>query len=159
MSSQTGTGSQSGTTRARGGRKRGASSRTAERASPRSGAKRTITQTIRQLPAYLRLLLGLMTDNRVAVVDKALVFGAIAYILLPTDLIPDFIPFLGQVDDVFLLTTSLQRLIHQAGRRVVLSHWSGDPDELADLNLTRVLTAAAFFLPPRMRRRLKMLGR
>ena len=39
---------------------------------PRAGAKRTITQTIRQLPSYLRLLLGLMTDSRVAIVDKAL---------------------------------------------------------------------------------------
>ena len=159
MSSQTGQGSQTGTTRTRTARKRSASSGPVEGASPRAGAKRTITQTIRQLPSYLRLLLGLMTDSRVAIVDKALVFGAIAYILMPVDLIPDFIPFIGQVDDVFLLTTALQRLIQQAGRRVVLSHWSGDPEELADLNLTRVLTAAAFFLPPRMRRRLKMLGR
>lgn len=158
MSSQTGQGSQTSTTKARGTRKRAASSRTVE-GSPRAGAKRTVMQIVRQLPAYLRLLMGLMTDNRVAMVDKALVVGAVAYILMPLDLIPDFIPFLGQVDDVFLLTTALQRLIHQAGRRVVLSHWSGDPDELADLNLTRVLAAAAFFLPARMRRRLKMLGR
>lgn len=157
MSSQTGQGSQTGSARSRGTRKRSSSSRASS--SPRTAAKRTVMQTIRQLPAYLRLLLGLMTDSRVGVVDKALVFGAIAYILMPVDLVPDFIPFLGQVDDVFLLTTALQRLISQAGRRVVLSHWSGDPEELADLNLTRVLAAAAFFLPARMRRRLKMLGR
>jgi len=42
---------------------------------------------------------------------------------------------------------------------VVLEHWGGEPSELADLNLRRVLTAATFFLPGRIRRRLKALGR
>lgn len=158
MTSETVQGSRSTATRARGTRKKRAAAAD-DVVAPRTGAKQTVMQTIRQLPAYLRLMAGLMTDSRVATVDKALVFGAIAYILMPVDLIPDFIPFLGQVDDVFLLTTALQRLIQQSGRRVLMSHWSGDPEELEDLNLVRVLTAAAFFLPARMRRRLKMLGR
>ncbi len=126
---------------------------------PRTGAKRTVVDTIRQLPQYLRLLGGLLLDRRVAAVDKALVAGAIAYILLPTDLIPDFVPFLGEVDDVFLLVTALQRLVANAGRRVLLDHWQGDPSELADLNLKRVVSAAAFFLPIGMRRRLKGMMR
>lgn len=130
-----------------------------ESPTPRTGAKRTVMEVIRQLPNYLRLLLGLMTDRRVNGLDKLLVVGAIAYILSPLDLIPDFIPFLGEVDDVFLLVTSLQRLITNAGRTVVAKHWSGDPAELAPPNLERVLTAAAFFLPRRMRRRLRMIGR
>ncbi len=125
---------------------------------PRRGAKRTLLGTIRQLPAYLRLLGGLLLDRRVAALDKALVAGAIAYILLPTDLIPDVIPFLGEVDDVFLLVTALQRLIENAGRRVLIRHWTGDPAELADLNLQRVLAAAAFFLPLSMQRRLRRMG-
>lgn len=128
-------------------------------AAPRSGAKRTLMDTISQLPNYLRLLFGLMNDRRVPAMDKLLVAGAIAYILLPLDIVPDFIPFLGQVDDVFLLVTSLQRLITNAGRRVVTDHWAGNPAELADMNLHRVVGAAAFFLPGRMRRRLKMIGR
>lgn len=128
-------------------------------AAPRTGAKRTLMETISQLPNYLRLLFGLMNDRRVQAVDKLLVAGAIAYILLPVDFVPDFIPFLGQVDDVFLLVTSLQRLISNAGRRIVTDHWAGDPAELADMNLHRVVGAAAFFLPGRMRRRLKMIGR
>ena len=129
------------------------------RARPGTGAKRTITHTIRQLPNYLKLLYGLMVDRRVSVVDKLLVAGAIAYIVSPLDLIPDFIPFLGEVDDAFLLVTALQRLISHAGRHVVLDHWQGDPEELGDLNLGRALSAAAFFLPPGMRRALKALGR
>jgi uncharacterized membrane protein YkvA (DUF1232 family) len=105
------------------------------------------------------LLGGLLLDRRVAPIDKLMVAGAIAYILLPLDLLPDFIPFLGEVDDVFLLVTALQRLITNAGRRVVLDHWTGDPAELRQLNLQRVLSAAAFFLPLRMRHKLRGLAR
>jgi len=126
---------------------------------PRTGAKRTVMGAIRELPNYLRLLGGLLADPRVAIVDKALVGGAIAYILLPIDVIPDFIPFIGQVDDVFLLVTALKRLISNAGRRVVQQYWKGDEADLEDLNLERVLAAAAFFLPSRIRRRLRLIGR
>jgi uncharacterized membrane protein YkvA (DUF1232 family) len=128
-------------------------------ATPRSGAKRTLMSQIRQLPAYLRLLAGLVTDPRVAVVDKLLVVGAIAYIVMPLDIIPDFIPFLGEVDDLYLLMTALQRLVSNAGRAVLLAHWSGSPAALADLNMQQVLAAAAFFLPRRIRRRLRVIGR
>jgi uncharacterized membrane protein YkvA (DUF1232 family) len=114
---------------------------------------------IRELPNFLRLLYGLLTDKRVSTVDKLLVGGAIAYIVMPIDLIPDFIPFIGEVDDVFVLVLALQRLIQHAGRTVLLDHWMGEPEELADLNLQRVLSAAAFFLPRRIRRRLRTIGR
>ena len=128
-------------------------------AAPRSGAKRTVMSTIQQLPNYLRLLVGLLRDKRVSSTDKLLVAGAVAYILLPLDFIPDFIPFLGEVDDIFLLVTALQRLIVNAGHRTVLDHWIGDPADLVNLNLQKVLAAAAFFLPRRLRRRLRTIGR
>ncbi len=126
---------------------------------PRTGAKRTVMGSISELPNFLRLLYGLITDKRVAAVDKLVVAGAIAYILLPVDVIPDFIPFLGEVDDVFLLVTALQRLMANAGRTVLLEYWAGDPADLKSMNLRQVLTAAAFFLPRRVRRRLRAIGR
>ena len=126
---------------------------------PRRGMKRTLMTTITQIPAYLRLLGGLLRDPRVAVMDKLLVAGAILYILSPLDLVPDFVPFLGQVDDVYLLILSLQRLVRNAGRRVVTQHWTGNPAELEDINFRRVLAAAAFFLPRRVRGRLRRFGR
>ena len=144
------------------GRKAGASAtsaRTRTAATPRTGAKRTVVYYIKQLPAYLRLLAGLLTDRRVNGVDKLLVAGAIAYIAMPLDFIPDFIPFLGEVDDVFLLVIALQRLVANAGRPVLLAHWSGAMEDLADLNLKEALAAAAFFLPRNIRRKLKMIGR
>jgi uncharacterized membrane protein YkvA (DUF1232 family) len=126
---------------------------------PRRGAKRTVMYYIRQLPRYVRLLGGLVTDKRVSMVDKLLVLGAIAYIVMPIDLIPDFIPFFGEIDDVYILVLALQRLIANAGRPVLLAHWTGPREDLADINLRGALTAAAFFLPKRIRRRLRMIGR
>jgi uncharacterized membrane protein YkvA (DUF1232 family) len=126
---------------------------------PRTGAKRTVMGYVAELPRFLRLLWGLITDSRVAAFDKLLVAGAIAYIITPIDLIPDFIPFLGEVDDVFLLVLALRRLMENAGRSVLLAHWTGDPAELRDLNLRKALLAAAFFLPKRVRRRLRLMGR
>jgi uncharacterized membrane protein YkvA (DUF1232 family) len=126
---------------------------------PRTGAKRTVMGTMKELPNFLRLLGGLLTDMRVATTDKLLVAGAVAYILLPMDFIPDFIPFLGEVDDIFLLVLALQRLIANAGKSVVMDHWMGDPKSLSTLDLERVLSAATFFLPRRIRRRLKTIGR
>jgi uncharacterized membrane protein YkvA (DUF1232 family) len=126
---------------------------------PRTGAKRTIMGYIGELPRFLGLLWGLITDTRVALMDKMLVAGAIAYIIAPIDLIPDFIPFLGEVDDVYLLVLAVRRLIDNAGRAVVASHWTGDPTSLKDLNLQQALMAAAFFLPRRIRRRLRVMGR
>jgi uncharacterized membrane protein YkvA (DUF1232 family) len=149
-------------TRTRGGERGGRSRRPRDDdqgVAPRTGAKRTVLYYIRQLPSYLRLLGGLVTDHRVAILDKLLVVGAIAYILTPIDLIPDFIPFFGEIDDLYLLVLALQRLISNAGRAVLIDHWSGDVADLADLNLRNAMTAAAFFLPKRMRRRLRVIGR
>lgn len=143
-------GESGGTASARGGR--------AARA-PRTGAKRTVMGYISELPRFLRLLWGLMADGRVAVLDKVLVAGAIAYIVTPIDFIPDFIPFLGEVDDIYLLVQALRRLLANAGRSVLLAHWTGDPADLRDFNLRKALMAAAFFLPRRVRRRLRVLGK
>src|SRR5512145_2730098 len=120
-----------------------------DKGAPRTGAKRTVMSYIAELPRFLRLLWGLLRDHRVRIVDKLLVAGALAYILTPLDLLPDFIPFLGEVDDVYLLVISLTRLMQNAGRSVLLDHWTGDPADLRDLNLQKALLAAAFFLPRR----------
>lgn len=130
-----------------------------EASAPRTGARRTVGWYVKQLPHFLRLLGGLLTDPRVQALDKVLVGAAIAYIVMPIDWVPDFIPFMGEVDDVYLLVLSLQRLVSNAGRQVVADHWRGPRAALADLDFTRALSAAAFFLPRRIRRRLRVIGR
>ena len=59
-----------------------------------------------------------------------LVAGAIAYIVTPMDFIPDFLPFIGQVDDLYLLALALDRLLNNAGIDVLLEHWDGDVGSL-----------------------------
>lgn len=133
--------------------------RTAKVITPRRGQKQTVMSAIKELPNFLRLLYGLMTDRRVEPLDKALVGAAIAYILMPFDLLPDIVTFFGQVDDIFLLVLALKRLMNNAGRRVLLDHWMGHPDDLADMRIEQVLAATAFFLPGRISRRLRRIGR
>ncbi|MCC6241245.1 MAG: DUF1232 domain-containing protein [Gemmatimonadaceae bacterium] len=125
---------------------------------PRVGAKRSVLAAIRHIPAYLKLLFGLMRDGRVSRLDRFMVLAAVAYIVSPLDFVPDLIPFLGQVDDVFLVVMALQRLIDNAGRRVILDHWDGDPREVSEVNLTGLVSAAAFFLPSGIKRRLRRVS-
>jgi uncharacterized membrane protein YkvA (DUF1232 family) len=114
---------------------------------------------VRQIPAYLRLLWGLLTDERVSQLDKVFVGAAIAYVIMPFDLIPDFIPMIGEIDDIYVIMLALNRLISHAGADVIADHWAGDPEHLTPKSLEAVLLAAAFFLPfstrMRVRRRLR----
>jgi uncharacterized membrane protein YkvA (DUF1232 family) len=131
----------------------------AGRRRPRGGAKRTLLGAVRQIPAYLRLLWGLLTDERVSQLDKVFVGAAIAYVIMPFDLIPDFIPMIGEIDDIYVIMLALNRLISHAGADVIADHWEGDPEHLTPKSLEAVLLAAAFFLPfstrVRVRRRLR----
>ena len=56
-------------------------------------------------PLYARLLASLIGDSRVPASRKALLAGALGYIILPFDIVPDRIPFLGELDD--LVVTAL----------------------------------------------------
>jgi uncharacterized membrane protein YkvA (DUF1232 family) len=108
-----------------------------------------------QIPLLVKLLLGLFRDRKVATVDKLMVAGALAYLAMPVDLVTDFIPFLGMVDDIFLISLTVRRLIRNAGYERAARHWDGDPAELKQLRIEEVLAAAALFLPRRVKRKLK----
>ena len=99
------------------------------------------------LPNSIRLMWGLFFDRRVPIIDKLLVLGAAAYIVMPFDVIPDFVPFFGEIDDLVLLVYALRRLIARAGRDLLLEHWRGNPAFLDDAVLGRLLAAATLFLP------------
>jgi uncharacterized membrane protein YkvA (DUF1232 family) len=126
---------------------------------PRIGARRTLVAAILAIPNYLRLLWGLLFDRRVAWFDKLLVGAALAYAISPIDLIPDFIPIIGQADDIFFILLAVRHLIANAGFDVVLDHWRGDPNDLSDEQLDVSVAAVAFFLPRGIRRRLERRAR
>ncbi|NIR45196.1 MAG: DUF1232 domain-containing protein [Gemmatimonadetes bacterium] len=89
-----------------------------------------IRELIRGIPRFLLLLLRLLADGRVSTADKAVLAAAFAYALAPIDLMPDFIPFLGQVDDLFFLALAIDRLITNAGAELVRAHWDGPEEQL-----------------------------
>lgn len=85
------------------------------------------------LPNVARLFKGLIRDPRVPRSSKALlVFGA-AWIASPIDLIPEFIPVLGPLDDAVVAALILRRVLKKAGADVVADHWRGDPATLQRL--------------------------
>lgn len=85
---------------------------------------------VSQLPAYVGLFWRLLIDRRVPRGARALVAAAGLYVLLPIDLIPDFLGILGLTDDIFLLALALRRLVVSAGDEVVRSNWRGSPGGL-----------------------------
>jgi uncharacterized membrane protein YkvA (DUF1232 family) len=87
-------------------------------------------QMIGQLPNLLLLVTRLLRDPRVRAADKALLVFVIAYVVTPADLLPDFIAVLGLVDDLYLLSLALGRLLVRAGPDRLLEHWSGNPATL-----------------------------
>jgi len=102
------------------------------------------------IPNLLVLCARLMVDPRVPATERVLVAGAILYALIPFDFIPDFIPFVGQVDDAYLIAMTLLRLMTVTDPRVVRQHWRGGGD-VVELVGSMALMARKF-LPKKIRR-------
>jgi len=83
------------------------------------------------LPNMVMLLGRLLKDARVPTAEKALFLGAIVYVISPIDLIPDMLPFIGQVDDLYVVALTLLRLVNRTDESVVRQHWSGGGDIIA----------------------------
>jgi uncharacterized membrane protein YkvA (DUF1232 family) len=83
------------------------------------------------LPNLLRLCANLLKDSRVPTTEKALFVGAIIYAIAPLDFIPDFLPFIGQVDDIYLIALTLLRLVNRTDEMVVRENWRGGGDIVA----------------------------
>lgn len=83
------------------------------------------------LPNLVMLLGRLLKDARVPTAEKALFLGAIVYVISPLDLIPDILPFIGQVDDLYVVALTLLRLVNRTDESVVRQHWSGGGDIIA----------------------------
>jgi uncharacterized membrane protein YkvA (DUF1232 family) len=80
------------------------------------------------IPNLLLLCARLMVDPRVPTTERVLVAGAILYALIPFDIIPDMLPFVGQIDDSYLISMTLLRLMTVTDPRVVREHWRGGGD-------------------------------
>jgi uncharacterized membrane protein YkvA (DUF1232 family) len=89
--------------------------------------RRTAAREVAMLLPNLALLFkGLIGDPRVPRSSKVLLLFGLAWFASPIDLIPEFIPFLGPLDDAVVAALILRRLGRTAGREVVQEHWRGD---------------------------------
>ncbi|HRH43426.1 MAG TPA: YkvA family protein [Pyrinomonadaceae bacterium] len=102
------------------------------------------------LPNMVVLLGRLLKDARVPTVEKALFVAAIVYVISPLDFIPDVFPFIGQVDDVYVVALTLLRLVNRTDESVVREHWSGGGDIVSLVDSVAGLAPA--LLPKRVSR-------
>jgi uncharacterized membrane protein YkvA (DUF1232 family) len=109
-----------------------------------------IRSYIALLPQLLGLVVNLLRDSRVSSADKAILGAAVAYVLNPVDLVPDWIPFVGLVDDVYLVALALLRLVLRVDEQVLKDNWRGRDDLIPILR--KVADGAVAFLPARIRR-------
>jgi len=109
-----------------------------------------LTNLLLVIPNLLLLSTRLMVDPRVPAKERLLVAGAIVYAFVPFDFIPDMLPFVGQVDDAYLIALTLLRLMTVTDPRVVREHWRGGGDVVELVGATALL--AGKLLPKRIRR-------
>ena len=102
------------------------------------------------LPNMARLLGRLLKDVRVPTAEKALFVAAIVYFVSPVDFIPDIFPFIGQVDDIYVIALTLLRLVNRTDERIVREHWSGGGDVVALAD--SIAGIAPMLLPKRVSR-------
>lgn len=105
-------------------------------------------ELVKQLPAYARLAWDLLRDPRIPAQQKLILGGVAAYLVVPFDIIPDFIPGLGQVDDVAVVLLGLRWFIRSAPPEVVQEHLAkiarNEDDMTRDLDRAQHLLGEGF---------------
>lgn len=91
------------------------------------GRKTLARELITLLPNLVRLFRGLLGDERVPRAPKALLLLGAVWLASPIDLIPEFLPGIGAIDDAVVAGLVLRYVVKRAGPEVVKDHWRGDP--------------------------------
>ena len=93
-----------------------------------------MARLIWKLPMYARVIWGLVRDPRTPLPLKGLLAAALAYLVMPFDLIPDAIPILGQADDLTVLMLVLDLFIANAPAEVRKDHLERAKNGTSDLD-------------------------
>jgi uncharacterized membrane protein YkvA (DUF1232 family) len=107
---------------------------------------------LRALPDIVRLIARLVADPVLPRAAKIALAAAALYLLSPLDLIPDFIPFVGYLDDLLLAAVIVDGILNFVDRRVVLRYWPGTPESFE--RSARVARILAVWVPRRMKTRI-----
>jgi uncharacterized membrane protein YkvA (DUF1232 family) len=90
-------------------------------------------ELLRLLPDVLRLVRRLAGDRTLPRGVRVRLWLLMAYLAMPIDLVPDFIPVLGHADDAIVVALVLRSVVRRAGAAAVERHWPGTPEGLAAL--------------------------
>ena len=105
------------------------------------------------LPDFFILVCRLAVDKRVPSKQKLMVGGVIAYLIMPLDIIPDFIPVIGHVDDLVLVVMGLNLILNEIDPKVLSDNWSGEGDVLEQMQ--KITATAERFLDKNILQRIK----
>ena len=82
-------------------------------------------ELVRVVPDVVRLARGLLADRSVPVSVKAALLGLLAWLINPIDVIPEFIPVLGPLDDVVVAILVLRFVRRRIGADELARRWPG----------------------------------
>ena len=80
---------------------------------------------LRLLPDIVRLIRGLAADQSVGRGVRFRLWLLLAYLAFPIDLVPDFVPVIGYLDDLIIMSAVLRSVVRHAGAETVRGHWKG----------------------------------
>ena len=84
-----------------------------------------LTEAKRFVPDLIALVRELRRDPQIGGGVRVRLWLLLAYLALPFDLVPDFVPVLGYADDVIVVALTLRAVVHRAGADVIDRHWRG----------------------------------
>jgi len=108
-------------------------------------ARSTLREVAMFLPNFVILLKRLVSDPRVPRRSKLVLGATLVYVVSPIDVIPDFVPGLGQLDDVLVVLLALHSILNRVDEAVVVELWPGREDVIRIVRAG--LAAAAQVLP------------
>jgi uncharacterized membrane protein YkvA (DUF1232 family) len=111
-----------------------------------------VKNLLRALPDLVRLIARLAVDPVLPRSAKLALAAAVVYLMSPVDLIPDFVPILGYLDDALLAAVVLDGVLNFVDRAVVLRYWPGSPESLD--KLARAARLLAIWVPRRIKARI-----
>jgi uncharacterized membrane protein YkvA (DUF1232 family) len=94
----------------------------------RRGNAREVARFVPDCVVLVRRLLG---DPRVPRRHKLLLGLVVGYLALPFDLVPDFIPVAGHLDDVLVVMLALRAVLAGSGSDLLRQHWRGPESSFA----------------------------
>jgi uncharacterized membrane protein YkvA (DUF1232 family) len=103
------------------------------------------------MPRLVRLVGGLAVDTRIPGQTRLWIGAAAVYLASPLDLLPDWIPVLGQLDDLIVAALLLDALFEKVPYEIVRSHWRGPESQLA--SMAKVARVIAWPVPRSIRRK------